>query len=237
MLKIAVYTLAFLAIQTCYAQNTESINRVPDVTYPKQFISKIEIQVGPSLVFFRGDESYREHDRLKMGGSASLGFVHEFNSRVHLTSIFSYESKGSKIISYSLNEDFTPPAEMKHISNVTLKYVAVSLLQKYSILKNRRLFFGAGPYFGYILGTRYTSKLYLNGSLFSQSGGRPDPSIANKKYDVGLAMVAGFNVFYKGKQKGSIQWMYKKGMKDINQPMFSQTRTNSLSILLAIRIK
>ena len=206
----------------------------PGSAYRSPLLSNFELFIGPSMVYFA--DSYRDNDVLKIGFTAHVGLVNEFNERFQLSSLFGYENKGVKSIYYSMNEDYTPPAEMKHELDLTLNYFTFSLLGKYSVLNNK-LFFGAGPYVGYLLKAKNISKLYLNGTLHVRSGYRLDPGTDYKQYDLGLVIFVGYNVYQNENLTGNVQVMFKHGLIEINQPMITPIKTNSLSFLVSIHKK
>jgi hypothetical protein len=238
MEKVGALFLILLITNPMYSQEkTSAANSLTPLKYPKKFVSELEFKLGASLVFFGGDEFYTSHDALKVEFAAEASIVHDFNPPFQLHLSGGYKSKGSKSVSHSVNADFNPPAQTKHIADVTLHYLTFSASPRYLIGKNRRAFIGCGPYIGYVLNTKVTTKYYVNGSLYTQSGARPDPDIDYKRIDFGVAFSAGLKVLETRKRTGIIQVIYEKGLRDINQPMITRMRTNSVSILIGISRK
>lgn len=240
--KNFIFLLMCASLSASYAQDQRQIPEIQEsLTARKRFVSNVELLVGSGTVFFRGDEFYKEYRTFKSGFSANVALVHKFNSRVQLRSIIAYEVKGAKLIVNSINSDlYSPPAAQKHIIDITTNYATVALVAKYSFLKSKRLSFGCGPYFSYFLREKVTSKVYINGSLTDMYGGIAYPAVDQvdyKPYDLGLAVMAGVDVRTKLKPKANIQLVYERGMIDINQPMITQLRNNTISILLGITIK
>lgn len=230
--------LLYVSLTTAYAQDQrESLEMQKSLAARKRFIHNVELLLGGGTAFSRGDEFYKETGVFKPGFSINVGLVHKFNSRVHLNPIIAYQSKGNKSIFYSVDSGYPPPGNLKSISDVTTNYATVTLFAKYSFLQSENLFIGIGPYFGYLLREKIVSKLYLNGSLFTMSGTRLDPGSNYKRYDIGLAMTTGINIRSKRKPKAKVQIIYEKGMMDINPPMITQIRNNTISILLGITVK
>lgn len=229
--------LLCVSLTTAYAQDQrESLETQESLAGRKRFINNVELLLGGGTAFFRGDEFYKETGVFKPGFSINAGLVHKFNSRVHLNPIIAYQSKGNKSVFYSVDPGYPPPGNLKSISDVTTNYATVTLFAKYSFLQGENLFIGIGPYFGYLLRENIVSKLYVNGSLFKMSGTRPaDPEY--KRFDAGLAVTTGLNIRSKRKPKAKVQVIYEKGMIDINPPMITQIRNNTISILLGITVK
>lgn len=202
-----------------------------------RFVSHVEVLLGGGMIFFRGSEFYSENDVHKAGFSANVALVHKFDSRLQLKSLIAYEVKGSRLIINSINADYNPPAEQKHLLDLTLNYATVTVFAKYSLLKIKGPFFGFGPYFSYLFREKLNSKLYINGALTTSYAAINDPGINYRWYDAGLAFTAGVDMRVARKRFGILQVNYHRGMTDINQPMLTQIRNNAISILMGITLK
>ncbi|HEX8039096.1 MAG TPA: outer membrane beta-barrel protein [Chryseosolibacter sp.] len=232
---ILVSALCALNSVCCQGQG-QSLESNDSVMARKRFVSNVEILVGSGMVFFRGDEFYKKYGAFKAGFSAHYGLVHKINSRLNLVSLLGYEIKGAKHVTNTFSQDYQPPARQKHIQSISINYATVTLLTKYYFPRNQKLFLGCGPYLGYLLREKITSKLYLNDSLASTSGVINYSPSNYKSYDWGFAATAGANISWARKRSTSIQLMYQKGMRDINQPMITQIRNRAISILVGLTI-
>jgi hypothetical protein len=234
MTRVLLTFITTLLILTSYAQ--DDVTARSKTNAPKPFISSLEFLVGPSMVFLRGDDYWKEVSVFKAGYFAGILAVHEFNGRMKISMGFSYERKGSKTINYSLNPDYAPPAVRKHITNLDLNYVGVTLMQRYGITKNEKFLLGFGPYFSHLLGVRVSSELYENGTIINKSSGRLNVGFNHKILDLGLGMMLGYNFHRNEKRAGSVQLQYRYGIVVVNQEMLPQMRNHSVSLVLGIAV-
>ena len=203
---------------------------------PRRFISQIEFFAGPSIKYYGGDPLYEEANVLKVGYSGGVALVHEFNKQIVFIMRAAYENKGTKIVYSSLHTDYSPPKVQKLVHDIHINYITVTLLPAVRMIKGQKLSLGCGPYLGYLLNSRFSQELYLDGILISKSGGRPNPYDDHKKYDAGLTTMVGYQFFGNGKRGVNMQLLYSVGMVDINQPMITQTRTKVISLLFGMTI-
>ncbi len=232
-----ILVLGLVTLSTAYSQGQKGMETDDSLTARKRFVSNVELLFGSGMVFFRGDEFYKENRVQKAGFSANVALVHNLNSRLQLKSLIAYEIKGSRLIINSINADYNPPAEQKHLLDLTLDYATATVFAKYTPLKTRGLFVGCGPYISYLVREKLTSKVYINGTLTTSYAAINDPGINYKWYDAGLAFTAGVDVRVAQKRQGTLQLIYQRGMTDINQPIIAQIRNHTISILVGITIK
>lgn len=230
---ILVSALCTLNSVCCQGQG-RSLESNDSLMARKRFVSNVEILVGSGMVFFGGDEFYIQNRVHKIGGSASIALLHDVSPRLQLKSIMAFEIKGSRLLVNSINTDYSPPAQQKHLLDLTLYYATVTVFAMY---KAKGLFVGCGPYAGYLVREKLTSKVYINETLMSRYAAINDPGINYKWYDAGLAFTGGVSLQVGQKRQGTIQLIYDRGMTDINQPMIAQIRNHAISLLVGIAIK
>ena len=205
--------------------------------YPKRLISEIELLFGPSIIYPRGDKFTKKNRVPKLGVCATLGFTHQFSPRFGINLKAIYESKGLKAIYYSFNADYNPPATQKGVMDITLNYATISLLPRYFLGRKLKLYTGVGPYLSYLLTEKYYAELYINASLITKSGSRPDPDLYYKKIDAGLTSIVGYNSQINAKRDFSIQFAWNLGLMNVNNPaLYPILSNNSFSLLLGVSL-
>src|SRR5688500_9642797 len=90
-----VFILIF--IMACPYHASGQVNDLKQrIPYRAPLLSNFELFMGGSMLYFTGHEFYRKHDALKTGFATHLAFVHEFNDRFQMSTLFGYENKGRR---------------------------------------------------------------------------------------------------------------------------------------------
>ncbi len=202
--------------------------------YPKRVISRIEVSVGPNLIYIHGMKYLKDARVGKLGFRTSLGLVHTFNEKLDLDLMLSYETKGYKF--KLLSESEGPPPTDKLITDVTLNYATATILPRYSVLPMRKLSVGLGPYFGYLIDGKLLQKSYYRDELVNKYRYRPDPDITYNRFDFGLALLVGSNFVLKDRLGLTAQFTYSRGLSDVNKPVVDRIRNSTYSFLVGISI-
>ena len=112
---------------------------------------KIEtgIEIGPSLISLRGNNSLESHNDLSIGFSSGLSFQYNLSIHLSIRTNVSFERKGvfSKVL--ATDENGYPIAELTVHSNYN--YLTVPILGRLTFGKGIKFFVNAGPYFGYLI--------------------------------------------------------------------------------------
>ena len=234
ILKVAVLISCLTSVHShIYSQeNTSASSNDLNVRYPRPLISKIEVLTGGSFIYGVWKDSQSSH-AVKIGYSANIGFVHEFNSRVGINVKLLYEDKGIKDILYS---PYDPPSVSKSITDITLNYLTVSVLPRYSLDQKNQFYLSIGPYFSYLLSNKYSAELYVDGELFQKSSYRSTKSSTFKEYDFGATALIGYDIHFNQRIGGTIQVLYNAGLINASKPEITPFRNNTISLLLGITI-
>ncbi len=171
----------------------------------------------------------------KFGLRATIDLIHTFNERFELGLQLSYDQKGSKYKVYSENPG--PPATDKLITTVTMNYATATLSPRYSVIRDHKLDFGVGPYFGYLINTKLVQQTYYQGTLVNRYSARPDPAITYKDFDYGGAVMAATRFALKNQMQFALQFIYSFGLVDYNKPVVAAVRNNTFSLLVGISLQ
>lgn len=60
MIKIAFYFLTFTIVINSYGQDSR-LDEKANVSFPKRFISKVEVLVGPGILYAHGNQWIKDH--------------------------------------------------------------------------------------------------------------------------------------------------------------------------------
>jgi hypothetical protein len=196
-------------------------------------ISEMDLMFGYGIIY-PSVELAKENLVPKYGWTASVGFTHKFSSEFSLALRLAYENKGEKKVYKSLNEDYNPPAQQKAIRNITMNYVTAALIPRVHPFKKADIYFGAGPYLGYLVNTKLLNEVYINGQLVSKSGSHPDPDEYFGELDFGLTAMIGYNFKLTPKMAGSVQLLCNFGLVDVGKTSGMQNNTYAVSCGLSL---
>ena len=198
---------------------------------PKRLISRVELLIGANIIYASGSETMKDIRVPKLGFHSQLGLIHAFNSKFEGSLKVTYESKAYPFEVYS--ENLGPPPTDRAITDVTLNYVTAILLPRYNLLPKRKLELGIGPYFGYMTTTRLVQKLYYQNELVRRYSARP-PGTEYEDFDWGLTATVGSNFALDERLGVSVQFLYSRGLTDINRPIIDQLRNNTFTLVVGL---
>jgi len=227
--RLILIGLMTLFIGLSYAQQINSDDLSNHI--PKRLISRVEFLIGVNIIYASGSETMKDIRVPKLGFHSQLGLIHTFNSKFEGSLKVTYESKGYRFEVYSENPG--PPPSDKATTDVTLNYVTAALLPRYSLLPERKLELGIGPYFGYMTTTRLVQKLYYQNELVRRYSTRP-PVSAYEELDWGLNAMVGSSFVLNERVGIAVQFLYSRGLKDINKPMVDQLRNNTFTLVVGL---
>jgi hypothetical protein len=228
MMSIKV-TLFFFLFSLTFAQ-AQGQPPTPDVKYPERIISRYELMIGSNLIYPGGSRFTRQLREPKFGLRTAIGFVHEFEGNLDLDLKISYENKGYIFEVYS--ETPEPPPTDKHVFDVTLNYVTATLLARYTIVDQSRIEVGLGPYLGYLVSTKQVQKSYYQGDLVTKHRSRPDPDDSYEVFDFGFSFIICGNLAIRENRGLTLQFLYTRGITDVNKPQSDQILNNTFSLLI-----
>lgn len=201
-IKTTLVIVIILFSNICFSQNEINIG----------------VNVGATLSEFRGNELI---DKSNPNISFLLGVSFEYflNENLSLKSNLNYERKSFSNKSNFTDEFGLPISKIKVNSNYD--YLVLPVLIKYVISNSNNLFINGGPFIGYLLNTKSTSKEYSSENF----------THLNKKIDIGLSFGVGKKIY----NNINIELRGNLGLLNTsNVEVFRDgtIKTNSLSLIL-----
>ena len=223
-----------------FAQEKNTIqDHNPDLRdyYPKRFISKFEVFGGPNVSWFWGDESLS--DRVgRVGYSAGVGFYHTLSRHLDINLKIYLDQKGSKVdydgISYDDPDNPNIFHNYRYIQAYELSYFTFSVLLQYYFGKHKKIFLGSGFSASYLGKSVTWTKFYREGVYIQYY--RANDINAYKKYDVGIAMTIGYNIYTDEKIRLYFQLLNNLSLLNIRNPDIPATtlKNNVITFMVGI---
>lgn len=223
---VLVFVLFYAISFSCWAQPDKVSQDELQQYYPKKLVTRIEVMAGPSFVYGRSDDFVLDG---KLSVSAGFGLEHEFNSNFSIEVNFFYEIKGYKQKLSGINMDSGYARPSNSVNNLTLSYVSISPLGIYHFPTDR-FSLGCGPYFGYLINSRFFQETYVNGSLTSIYRRRLLSNELYKSYDLGLSAIVSYSILKR--RLVTINLIYNHGLMEVNIPPVSSYINNSIALVL-----
>lgn len=226
-----LFACFFSSALLCKAQISQVDQEELEKFYPKRLVTGVALLVGPSFIYGRSTNFLDG----KPGFSAGLGVSHDFNSKFSLSANFLYEIKGYKQELSGVNMDSGYARPTNSIFNLTLNYLSVSPLAIYHV-PNTHISLGCGPYFAYLINSKFRQDTYVNGSLASIYRRRLLSNELYKSYDLGFTATISYSIALE-RRLVAINLSYNLGLLEINQPMVSSLKNNSIVLIFAYQVK
>lgn len=203
-----------------------------------KIITRVELIGGASLIMPDGIESFNEIRTPKLGFLGGVGLRHTFTPKLDLGLNILYEDKGYRLETNSKNDDYTPPADQKNILDITFNYVTASLLVRYAVDKSNRLYFGAGPYYGFLFSEKILSEIFINGSLINKNSYKgQSPYTDYKKHDLGITSLIGYDIKLRSRLGCNVQLVYNLGLLNIALPHITAMRNTTFALHCGFYLK
>jgi hypothetical protein len=203
--------------------------------YSKRIISRYEVLLGANLISVTGSDHLEKYRIPKWGFRGGLSLIHTFSDRVELDAKISYENKGYRTRSFTENPG--PPPTDEFVDDLTLSYITLTLFPRYSILPNRRVMVGVGPYIGWLTNVRVDQKLFFQETLVSRFRRRFDAPWFYREIDLGASFMIGSNFIARKSRPVTIQFIYSIGLRDTPKPSNGIFRNNVFSLLLGMSLQ
>lgn len=224
-------TLILLVLNTIFVNAQQEGSTM----FSKRIISRYEVLLGANLISVTGSDHLEKYRIPKWGFRGGLSLIHTFSSRLELDAKITYENKGYRTRSYTENPG--PPATDELVDDLTLSYITLSFLPRYSILPDQRIMVGVGPYIGWLTTVRVDQKLYFQDAFVSRFRRRFDAPWFYREIDLGASLMIGSNFMVGKSRPFTIQFLYSFGLRDAPKPSNGIFRNNTFSLLLGMSLQ
>ena len=110
---------------------------------------EVGLEMGPSLVSFRGNDILDNNNDLSFGFSSGLTFQYNFPKLISIRTNISFERKGLSTKGSATDQYGNQIGEITFHSN--LDYLTIPILGRLTFGKKINFFVNAGPYIGYLI--------------------------------------------------------------------------------------
>lgn len=231
--KIAVLALVALTGNANLILAQEKFDLDRSVQTP--FISSVEFVGGIELSRPLTPGATSQSLVTRLGPTAGIGFVHDFNDRISINAKILYRSKGLKMDNSQVDESYVPPATIRVIQDVRMDYVTLVAMPRWQPIKRVPAHLAIGPYTSIIIKEKGSTLIYQNGQLIGKRGGKPLPEDF-KDFDIGLSACVSYDFKVGSTVKISTQCIYNRGLQKMNGSGIADYVNNSFSLLLGITV-
>jgi len=218
--------ILLLITKVClYAQDRPEIQEL----MPKQFIDKVEIIAGPSLMLPYGSAYIDSMLRVKIGYSVGLGLIHSLSKRLEMQCRVLWEGKGYK------QEQLWGAGSYVHrfTANTTNNYITISVVPRYYVGKENRFHICSGAFYGRLMHSSTKEALYYSNGKMSYSTNPHSQYISN--WDAGVSVGGGYSLTsFKGKEL-LIQAQGNFSIVNIEDNNSIITKYNSIMLTLMLK--
>ena len=192
--------------------------------------NKFEIgtETGPSIIFLRGSDVFRDYGRATVGYSAALTFQYNISKIFSLRTNIAYERKGTVLhYSTSLNND-----DIK--TRMHYNYLTLPVLLRATFGSGKiKYFANAGPFLGYLLKQTFVTK-------YEDEKTTVDNTDRHEHFDIGITTGVGLLSQLNEKVTLSFEARNNLGLTNVSAEEFTDggtIKTNSTNLLLGIAYK
>ena len=179
--------------------------------------STLEVGAGPSAVTIFDNDS-RSHWAPKLSGAASLGLAYAVKRNLSFTAHAMLERKGSNLT--EIPEDVESPEQN---INITTSYISfIPGIRQY--LGDSGFFIEGGPFVAFLLSSKATQDSYGRGGPFAS-------------VDAGISGSIGANPFRSSLKGWHFRLVNNLGLIDANHRTGRKETTNSLSLIVGMRMR